>query len=196
MFRKGLKCSFFFFQLGWNDCFIFFYLKRSKLSFIYKCDLKVQFSSRCGYGEFTSSLRTSQSLFSLYSRVPRNGTFSTNLGAYRTNWSYKGLWSKIQSHLLPREKFSKNIYSLHNGAKSLPLKKLQSLEKSFFSTKIGAITKRKDYWVKLTYFKNYWKKLLIVITLFRWEKYQKRVKLAYLNCFSKFFPQNTTLTDF
>ena len=134
-----------------------------------------------------SCLRTYQSLFSLYSRVPRNGTFSTNLGAYRTNWSYKGPWSTIQSHLLPREKFLKNIYSLHNGPKSLPLKKLQSLEKSFFSTEIGAITKRKDYWVKLTYFENYWKKLLTVITLFRWEKYQKQVILAYLNCFSKFF---------
>ena len=148
------------------------------------------------FQKITVTLRTSQSLFSLYSRVPRNGTFSTNLGAYRTNWSYKGPWGTIQSHLLPREKFLKNIHSLHNGPKSLPLKKLQSLEKSFFSTEIGAITKRKDYWVKLTYFENYWKKLLTVITLFRWEKYQKRVKLAYLNCFSKFFPQNTTLTDF
>ena len=132
-------------------------------------------------------LRTSQSLFSLYSRVPRNGTFGTNLGAYCTNWSYKGLWSTIQSHLLPREKIWKNIYSLHIGAKSLPLKKLQSQDKIIFSTEIGAITKRKDYWVKLTYFENYWKKLLIVITLFRWKKYQKRVILAYRNCFSNFF---------
>ena len=86
------------------------------------------------------NLRTNQSLFSLNSRVSRKGTFGTNLGVYRSNLSYKSFWSTILSHLLLRKKVLKKIRSLHNGAKSLPLKKLQRQEKIIFGTEIGAIT--------------------------------------------------------
>ena len=86
------------------------------------------------------NLRTNQSLFSLNSRVSRNGTFGTILGVYRSNLSYRSFWSTIISHLLPRKKVLKKIRSLHNGPKSLPLKKLQRQEKIIFGTEIGAIT--------------------------------------------------------
>ena len=90
------------------------------------------------------------------------------------------------SLIAPQTFLKKKFHNLHNGAKSLPLKWLQTQEEIIFGTEIGAIIWRKDNQVKLTYFEINLSKPLFVITLQRSEKYQNRAILAILNCFFNF----------